>query len=183
MEQSMSRDTLLRLSELPTGAPTAFRVEPDAETRARIASELGIDALRKVRLEGTLTPHGKRDWALSAHLGATVVQPCVVTLAPVTTRIEDDLARLYLADYVEPVEGGEHEMPEDDTTEALPELLDLETVLTEALALGLPAYPRADDAALDTAVFTEPGKAPMTDEDARPFAGLASLRDKLAKDD
>ncbi|HHI70111.1 MAG TPA: DUF177 domain-containing protein, partial [Rhodobacteraceae bacterium] len=29
--------------------------------------------------------------------------------------------------------------------------------------------------------FSEPGTEPMKDEDLRPFAGLASLRDKLDK--
>jgi hypothetical protein len=35
-------------------------------------------------------------------------------------------------------------------------------------------------------VVTEPGVAPMRDEDARPFAGLAGLKDQLSdgsKDD
>ena len=34
-------------------------------------------------------------------------------------------------------------------------------------------------AELGEAVYTAPGQIPMSDEDARPFAGLAALRDKL----
>ena len=49
----------------------------------------------------------------------------------------------------------------------------------EALSLAIPLYPRAEDATLGEAVFTEPGKQAMTDEDAKPFAGLASLRESL----
>jgi hypothetical protein len=41
-------------------------------------------------------------------------------------------------------------MPEDDTTEALPERLDLSAVMAEALALALPDYPRAPDAEMET---------------------------------
>ncbi len=52
----------------------------------------------------------------------------------------------------------------------------------EALTLALPLYPRADGADLGEPVFTEPGKRPLTDEDARPFAGLKDLRDRLKKD-
>ena len=74
-------------------------------------------------------------------------------------------------------------MPDDDTIEPLPDVIDLGAVLAEALALNLPLYPRADGAHLDQAVFTEPGKLPMTDEDARPFAGLAGLRDQLKSED
>ena len=53
--------------------------------------------------------------------------------------------------------------------------------MAEALALALPDYPRAPDATLENAQVTEPGIAPMSDEDARPFAALAGLRDKLQK--
>ena len=52
-------------------------------------------------------------------------------------------------------------------------------VLAEALALALPDYPRGDEEVIGEQVFTEPGKEAMTDEDAKPFAGLAALRDKL----
>jgi hypothetical protein len=49
-------------------------------------------------------------------------------------------------------------------------------VIIEALALSLPAYPRKDGVEATVVGVTEPGKAVMTDEDARPFAGLAALR-------
>ena len=48
--------------------------------------------------------------------------------------------------------------------------------------LTLPEYPRAEGAQLGEAVYTKPGHAPMKDEDARPFAGLASLKDQLKFD-
>lgn len=155
-----------------------FVLEPDAPAREAMARDLDISGVRKLRFEGTLVPEGARDWRLSAHLGATVVQPCVVTLAPVTTRIETEVTRRYLADWTEP-EGDEAEMPEDDTTEALPARLDLSVVLHEALALVLPDYPRAPDAELPQTRFAGPGVTPMTDEDARPLAGLAALRDRM----
>jgi uncharacterized metal-binding protein YceD (DUF177 family) len=58
-------------------------------------------------------------------------------------------------------------------------VIDVSAVMAEALALHLPLYPRAGGADLGEAVFTEPGLAPMRDEDAKPFAGLAGLRDTL----
>jgi len=169
----------IRLGDLPTGRPTSFRVEPGPEELETMARELGVSALRKVRLEGQLTPRGERDWDLSGRLGATVVQPCVVTLDPVTTRIEEAVERRFRADLSEPPPGAEVEMPEDDALEHLPETLDVLRVLAEALALAIPEYPRAEGAELGDAVFTEPGQPPMTDEAAKPFAGLAGLRDKL----
>ncbi|MEO0904769.1 MAG: DUF177 domain-containing protein, partial [Pseudomonadota bacterium] len=73
------------------------------------------------------------------------------------------------------------EMPDDDTVEALPETLDLAAVMTEALSLALPPYPRSEGADLSNAVFAEPGVTPMTDDDAKPFAGLGALRESLEK--
>jgi uncharacterized metal-binding protein YceD (DUF177 family) len=169
----------IRLSELPPGRPTAFRIEPDAEAREALARELGLSALRKLRFEGELHPRGKRDWDLAGRLGATVVQHCVVTLEPVTTRIEEEVTRRFRADLPEPPPGVEIEAPEDDTLEPLPDTLDLGRVMTEALALAIPEWPRAGEAELGAVVYTEPGRKPLTDEAAKPFAGLASLRDKL----
>jgi uncharacterized metal-binding protein YceD (DUF177 family) len=183
MEEAMSDRRHIRLGDLPTNRPTPVRIEPDAGDLAALAEALGLSALRKVRLEGELIPRGKRDWDLSAHLGATVVQPCVVTLAPVTTRIEEPVERRFRADLPEPAPGTEVEMPEDDALEPLPETLDLARVLSEALALAIPEYPRANGASLGEAVFTEPGQRPMTDTEARPFAGLAQLRDRLKPED
>ncbi|MDG3040356.1 YceD family protein [Roseicyclus marinus] len=171
-------DTILTLARLPRGSARSFEITPDAAGRARLADELNLSALRKLRFAGSLLPEGARDWRLEATLGATVVQPCVVTAEPVTTRIDDAVLRRYLADMDEPT-GDEVEMPEDDTAEPLPATLDLGQIMAEALALALPLYPRAEGAALDAAVFAPPGVAPLTDEVAKPLAGLAALRDRL----
>jgi uncharacterized metal-binding protein YceD (DUF177 family) len=172
-------DTLLPLARLGRASSKPFDVTPDAEARQAMADALGIVAVRKLRLHGEATPEGKADWRLDATLGATVVQDCVVTLAPVTTRIDTDLTRRYLAQMPEP-SGEEMEMPEDDTVEPLRAEVDLMQILSEALALALPDYPRAEGVELGQAIFAAPGVTPMTDEDARPLAGLAALRDRLA---
>ncbi len=179
---TLSNLSPLRVSELAQNRPNPFDLTLPDDRRAALAADLGLLGLRKVRLSGALTAEGRRDWRLTARLGATVVQPCVVTLDPVTTRIEADIARLYTVSFTEP-EDTEAEMPEDDSVEPLPETIDLAAVLAEALALNLPLYPHADGADLGEAVYTEPGKTPMRDEDARPFAGLADLRDQLKSDD
>lgn len=172
----------LRLRALAADTPHDFALEPDAETRAKLAQTLGISALRKLRFTGHLVPENRADWRLTAQLGATVIQPCVVTLAPVTTRIDTDTTRLYLAKSPVIPDEPEVEMPQDDTTEPMPETLDLVAVMTEALALALPDYPRAQDAELDQQDFTAPGVKPMTDDDAKPFAALAALKATQKKD-
>lgn len=166
---------VLRLSDLPARKATRFALEPDGPTLNRLGASLALLDLRKLRFAGALHPTGGKDWRLEATLGATVVQPCSVTLTPVTTRIEETVTRRYLADWSEP-DASEIEMPEEDDTGPIPATLDLEALMAEELALALPLYPRADGVALGAAVFTEPGKAAMTDEDARPFAALGQLR-------
>jgi len=170
----------LRLADLATRKSTVFALEPTSTERVAIADELDILGIKKLRFNGTLSPQGHKDWVLNADIGATVVQACVVTLDPVTTRIDEPVLRHYVAEMPE-IEATEIEMPVDDTVEALPETVDLAAVMIEALALALPAYPRKADADLAATVFTEPGQAPMTDDDAKPFAGLGALRESLEK--
>lgn len=161
---------VIRLSEAAQRQPTPFELAPDAAGRAAVAAELGIPAVRKLRFAGRLVPEGRQDWLLEAELGATVVQDCVVTLEPVTTRLDEPVTRRYLAGLPEP-EPGEAEMPEDDI-EALPQALDLGEVMLEALALALPPYPRAEGVELGETVVTETGAEPLTEERAKPFAAL-----------
>lgn len=173
---------VLRVSALVAGETVPVLVSPAPETRNRIADGLGLLGLRKLRLEGRIEPEGRRDWRLVARLGATVVQPCVVTLAPVTTRIEETVTRVWRADYAEP-QGDEVELPDEVDDEPLGAVIDLGAVMVEALALALPLYPRAGGAGPGDAVVTEPGKAALTDEDVKPFAGLVGLRDRLREQD
>lgn len=168
----------LVLARLSRTGPTPFALAPEAPERAALAAALGVLSLRKLRFSGRLIPEGRRDWRLEADLGATVVQACVVTAEPVTTRIDEPVLRRYLADLPEP-EGDEIEIPEDDSAEQLPVSLDLGAVMAEALALALPPYPRAPGAELGEARFAPPGTAPLSDADTRPLSGLAALRDRL----
>jgi len=170
----------LRVADLPTRKPSRFSITPTAEQKAIIAEALGIVGIRKLTFQGELAPSGKRDWQLKAKLGATVVQSCVVTLEPVTTRIDSHLKRGFLAQFNAPSDS-EVEMPEDDSVDELGEYIDPYEVMIEALSIELPDFPRKPDAELEEANFTEPGQSPMTDDDARPFAALAELKNKLGK--
>ena len=77
--------TRLRVADLPASRPKAFDLRPTPEENRALADQLGLSGLRKLSFRGELCPEGARDWRLTAQLGATVTQPCVVTLAPVTT--------------------------------------------------------------------------------------------------
>ena len=175
-------DTALRVSDLSQSTENGFSLRPDKDTLAQIATELELSFIRKLSFVGRIVPLGKSDWQLTGRLGATVVQPCVVTLDPVTTRIDVDVTRQFIAAFTDPDEP-EVEMPDDDTTEPLGSWIDPAVVMQEALALAVPDYPRKDAAELGQLVYTKPGDTPMTDEQARPFAGLADLKAQLKKDE
>ncbi len=182
MSQAPLRKGEFRVADLPVSRPFTIELRPDAAERAEIAEALNLPSVRKLTFDAELQARGKRGWHLSGKLGATVVQSCVVTLDPVTTRIDETVERRFVPEMDLPEAGSETEMPEDDSTDLLGEVISVRDVMIEALSLALPAYPRADGSALGEAVFTEPGLAPMTDEDARPFAGLQALRDKMDKE-
>lgn len=175
-DKGADRARVFRAADLARRNPLSFRIDADEAGRAALAADLRIPAIRKLRFEGTLTPEGREDWRLDASLGATVVQDCVVTLTPVTTRIDTAVVRRFLSRMPEPDPGSESEMPEDDTIEPLSQTIDPAAVMAEALALALPDYPRAEGAGLGAAVFAPPGAEPLTDDRVSPFAALARLK-------
>jgi uncharacterized metal-binding protein YceD (DUF177 family) len=177
----MTAKTAFRVADLTQNRPTPFDLRPDAAALRAISADLGLSGLRKLRFVGHIASQGRRDWVLQARLGATVVQPCVVTLAPVTTRIEAEIRRSFLDRWDAPDEF-ETEMPDDDNIEPLGTEIDPHAVMIESLTLAVPLYPRKDAAGLGKAVFTEPGRSALRDEDVKPFAGLADLRAALKRD-
>lgn len=172
---------VLRLADLRQRKPTRFEITPEAQVCAALAQMLDLSELRKLRFTGKLSPLPGKDWLLEAKLGATLVQPCSITLAPVSTRVEEDVRRHY-SDQLEPPnleDGAEIEMAEDDTLEPLPASIDLGEVLLEALALAIPPFPRAKGVGLGEVRTAPDGIDPLDDGALKPFAGLAGLRDKL----
>ncbi len=167
-----------RVADLATKRSTAVELTADADLRKELAETYGVTQIRKLSFAGQLRASGKTDWTLTGHLGATVVQPCVITLEPVVTRIEEDVARHYISDWQDP-EDTEVEMPEDDASEPLGAEIDVMSAIAEALSLAIPAYPRADGAELGALIHAEPGVEPLNEDTVRPFAGLADLKKKM----
>lgn len=178
----MTRDALpfshpFRVAALSARKPARFDLRPGPDAMAAIAASLGILGLEGLRFHGELRPGGRQDWVLEANLEATVTQACIVTLAPVTTRIAEPVVRRYVAGLAEPL-AEEVEMP-DETVEPLPAVIDAGAVMVEALTLALPPYPRAAEAEFAGAAAAPEGAAPLTEEETtRPFAGLADLLKK-----
>jgi len=172
----------IRVAEIRVKEVFPFEAQTTPSQIEELVSLLGISKLSKLRFRGEFTANKNGDIQLAAEIGATLQQPCSITLAPVTTRIDAKIVRSYSENDAKSEIEAETELLEDDPEDFVPDQFVLFDLLAEGLALEIPEYPKAEGAELTESVFTEPGKKPMTDEDARPFAGLAALKDQL-KDD
>ena len=185
MTERAAQSAVLRVADLNERRPTRFDLEFEPHDIDQLVRDLDLIALKKPRFQGELRAEGKSEWVLNAKLGATVQQACVVTLDPVTTRIDETITRRFIP--AERISGqvddeGEIEINSDDTLEPLEQCFDLTRIFAEALALALPDYPRSTNDPATPQVFAQDGVIPMTDEDAKPFAALAALKAKLEKD-
>lgn len=160
----------LRADRLPLRRATEIDLVPDAAARARIAAMLDLLSLPQARLHGALTPFAAHAWQFEGQVEAEVVQPCGITLAPVTTRISEPLRRVWSPHADAGAASADEVEMGDDETEPLEAEIDLGRVLVEALSLALPPFPRAPGATLNTA---EP-EAPDSDT-RRPFADLGAI--------
>jgi len=170
----------VRFDRIAKSGQYTFSETPTEEELRKIAKALDILSVRKMRFSGHLIPLDNDGWLLEATLGASVTQPCVITLEPVRTRIDLEVRRSYVSDTVSSTELA---FEDADDIEPLESKIDIGSVALEALSLALPDYPKAEGAKLGELEVVPPGASPIGEETVKPFAGLAALRDKLAKDD
>ncbi|WP_312164394.1 YceD family protein [Phenylobacterium sp.] len=163
----------VRLADLARG-PVSVTLEPDAETRAVLAKELGLESLPALTARLTVRP-----WLDGAEINgrfkARVEQICGVTLDPFESELDGDVAvrAVPTGSPNAPAEsaGGEVEMDLDapDPPDVLAtDELDLAGYLVEHLALEIDPFPRKPGAEFD---YT-----PDAPEES-PFAVLKRLKD------
>ncbi len=159
--------------------------------RAALAQRFGLLSLDRLsatfRIEsaGRLERAGARNLVrITGRLAAEVTQACVVTLEPVSARLEKDFTLLYDLDAAaahgegEGEAGGAREVTIEAEAEEPPEPvgphgIDLGEALAQQLAIALDPYPRAPGAALPEAPRAGAGGARAAEG---PFAALESLK-------
>lgn len=154
----------IRLNQI--GAGVTRRLEPDAQTRARVARALDLQMLDIFTADLSVTP-AREGWRLTGHVRARAVQTCGVTLEPLPVVI-DATVDIGLIEAPETVEGGEIDVSMDDESPDWIEdgRIDLGQYAVEQLALNLDPFPRKPGAA-----FTPPD----TSAEVSPFAALRRL--------
>lgn len=172
----------LRVADLRQSKGMEFDIRFSPADQRTAAETLKIPGVAKMRFHGQITPLGSADWELKGAVGATVTQECVLTLVPVKTRMDEQVYRIFRKDVPDYEDGSVVELNMDEHEEPLGADIDLFAIAVEAIALALPPYPKAEGAALETTAFAGEDVTPMSDEDAKPFASLAALKDKLQKE-
>lgn len=171
---------LVPARDLAGAGRRALTAEADEAERRSLAEALDLLSLQRFRFTGALAPAGAADWRLSGEIEAEVTQSCVVTLAPVTAQIRETVERRY-----SPAAADEDEVEfdplADDPPEPLGDGVDFGAAALEALVLAIDPYPRAPGAAFAPLAAAPPGAQPMSEEEARPFAGLAALKKAMER--
>lgn len=167
----------VRTDDLPPSG-RSIAASASAHEREALARRLGLVQIARLEVEGEVEAiRGGTVTKLSARLAADVTQTCVVTLAPIDSRIEADFVRLYAAEASAAAKVDE-EIFFDEQDEVIEPLkgnrIDAGEAAAEQLALELDPYPRVPGAALPQPAEPagsggEEGEA----ERSRPFADLA----------
>jgi uncharacterized metal-binding protein YceD (DUF177 family) len=157
------------VAEIPE-AGGHYEISADAETRAAVAEAAGLRDLTQLDASFDLIRLGD-SVKVKGTVTARVGQTCVVTLEPIESEVSEDIDLLF-SPPVDPLldpeaarksEKGEPPEPLEDGN------LDLGSIATEFLILGIDPYPRKPGAEFDL----PKGRG---EEPAHPFAALAALK-------
>ncbi len=165
------------VAELRRDAETPFRIAAEPDELAELARYLDVVRIDRLTLAGFISPAEGGGWRVRGRLVAKLEQACVVSLAPLPTRHDAEIERLYLpADrfVAEPEVQFSHD--DQDAPDPFTDSIDPAQFAVESLALMIDPYPRAGSAELEWRTFAAPGVTPLSDEASLPFAGLGVLK-------
>ncbi len=158
-------------------AETPFRIAAEPGELAELARYLDVARIDRLSLAGFIAPAGGGGWRVRGRLVAKLEQVCVVSLAPVRTRHDAEIERLYLpADMIAPEPEVQISHDDQDAPDPFTDSIDPAQFAVENLTLMIDRYPRAGGAELERRTFAAPGVTPLSDEASLPFAGLGVLK-------
>ena len=170
---------LITISQLSQNKIHKFSIRFDNNDLLDYKNLLDLRKISKVTIFGEISAEGNKNWLLNAKIGASVTQSCVVTMEDVSTRIDENITRHYFADIDKHDENFTSVEELDADAEGIPDEINLLDLTIESISLNLSDFPRKDGIIIDPVLSAPEGIKPLTDDAVKPFAGLASLRDKL----
>lgn len=141
------------------------------EERQELARVLDIKSCERLEVEYTVQPLRSGLYRLTGRIVADVVQPCVITLEPVTQHIDEAInVELRPTDMMSEVEEGERDVLQLPDIEPIEDdVVNVGLIVLEHLSTAVDPYPRVPGAEMNVATTTpEPA--------ANPFAVLKTLK-------
>lgn len=180
MRKKTEKEPLSYLVSIATLPAKGFdlTVKASGSERASLAAKTGVESIERFSAELNLRRWRKDGVKISGSFQARVVQPCVVTLDPLTNEVKGEVERLFLPEgskLLRPVFDDEGELVLEAESGELPEAftgdkIDIWPILIEQLILEIDPFPRSSSAELPTEVAETSG-----DPKESPFAGLKDL--------
>ncbi len=171
-------DAMVRIDKLlPPGRE--MHIVPDAAGLTALTLVLQVAAVERFSATANVSPF-RGGVRVQGNLHARIVQPSIVTFAPVTQDIDEPIDRVFMPASDKPrnlLPGAEIFVDlEDDVPDELdgPEL-DLTDLLIETIALAIDPYPRGPGESLEAMGIKTDG------EEFSPFASLKLLKNKTDK--
>ncbi len=172
-EKSFPLKQVVTSREVPDGG-LEMRIDATPDERVVLADYLGVPSVEAMSARLTLSHWRGRGLAVRGTVRAQVTQPCVVTLEPVESAIDEEVETFFVPDVAPRLSGTmaeAAEVPDIDVEPLINERVDIGALICEHLAIGLDPYPRKQGVA-----FPSEGDNEDEEEKSGAFAALASLR-------
>jgi hypothetical protein len=151
-----------------------FELVADAAVRAAIARLVGLRDVSRLEANFDVTRHGSDRLRVVGRVSATVEQTCVVTLERLANEVEEDIDLVFAPPRLAKPNADAFDTSEHMSQKAWPNVsqgepepliggvVDLGTLATEFLVLGLDPYPRKPGAVFQPQQAIEPQKGPFS---------------------
>ena len=174
---------IVQVSELGN-RPLEINLAANAEQCAALAKRLSLSSIKSFKAQVFLTLLKNSDVDLKASFSVQVIQPCTVTLAPVSSDLKAKFSMTYTPVVEEDEESEEDEVFEDldDMVEPpeplIDQKIDIGAALVEHLALEIDPFPRVKGAVFEGYVAGSKSEKESGFEKKNPFAALSQLQTK-----
>lgn len=174
--------------DLPYKKKHVFTTEQcDAIHTAFDLKNLNVNRLETFRIDVECVAFQKTGIEIKGTFRARIHQTCVATLEPIVKTLSENFSMLYLPQFklktwFDERPNLEETLMDENPPELLPESFDITQIASENLILAIDPYVRKNIQTNLKTTAAPPGQDAFTDADMKPFAVLATLKDKLRDD-